>query len=135
MVLYAPAALDLSFYFLALRLLLITFSDLIDCLSRSALEFDAREPRFAWPADPVPVAGVSIVLASSLAPRMVRSLFVVMLFCPACAAADDDAAAAASLPFPRFDCEAEPSFIALEFAGGRGDTTFPLSDWPPWALC
>ena len=72
----------------------MTFSDLIDCLSKSALEVDAREPRLAWPAEPVPVAGVSIVLASSLAPRMLRSLLV-MLFCPA--------AAAASLPFPRLD--------------------------------
>ena len=96
----------------------MTFSDLIDCLSRSAFDVDALEPLLAWPAEPEAAAGVSIVLASSLAPRILRSLKFVLPPGP-----------------PRFDCEAELSFSALEVAGGRGDTTLPLSDQAPWALC
>ena len=46
----------------------MTFSERIDCLSRSALLFDARGTRL-FPADPV---AVSIVLASSLALALSR---------------------------------------------------------------
>lgn len=90
----------------------MTFSDLMDCLRRSAFEFDARLPLFAWPADPDPAAVVSIVLASSRAPRILKSLKLLL----------------PPVAWPRLDWDDDPSFIALDDAGGLGETTFPLSD-------
>ena len=110
----AAAAECFSFYFLAYRLLLITFSDRIDCFNRSAFELEARDPRLAWPADPDPPAGYSIVFASSVARARTESfstLTSLVLFFEA----------------------GYVSFIALEGgpepAGGRGEITLPLSDW------